>query len=79
MRMRAVTKIVDARAAQQRVIYWLECAHKVSRTEKEMMASGQTDIQEVTVLCPWCPDPLPEPPVVRDQSANELWRRAGEP
>lgn len=68
--------------AQQRVILWLECHHKVSFTKVQLQLKPREYLAEITHSgkfdCPFCPDPPPE--VVRqEKSSRELWKDAGEP
>lgn len=77
-RMRAITKLVDAMAAQQRVILWLECGHKTSLSAAALIASGPGEMEFIKAAqvwrCEFCEDPPPEAP-----SAQRLYRQAYEP
>lgn len=85
MRNRAIVRVVDALASQQRIIVWLECKHTVTITT--LQAHDMT-AQEVAHMkpgnpwpCPHCPDP--PPPTAEDlrrlKTAQQLYREAGEP
>lgn len=81
MRARKIIRVVDALAAQQRVILWLECEHKVTVNERELRAQGwnvQRIKEQPHAMCPFCPDPPPE--VTQAQKTpTQLWKEAGEP
>lgn len=81
MRRQQVVRIVDASAAQERVIIWLACHHKVSVTTQQAVLDP-TIIPRVTrewsMDCPFCPDE-PQPGASTEKSVKELYREAGEP
>lgn len=82
MQTRSITRIVDLRATQMRVVIWLkECPHKVSITQAQLasMPAGTLDAirEEGEIDCPFCPgEPKVTPPA---PTARQLWKDAGEP
>lgn len=78
-----ITRVVDARAGQDRVMLHLECRHVVSlstatlqQMSTELVAALGLRITPATMKtwpCELCEDlPL-------DKSATQLWKEAGEP
>lgn len=82
MRTQVIERVVDARAGQQRVIYWLRCGHKLSVAANVVnlhpahyLSAMQTGAM---MNCSFCPDPTPVE-VRESKSARQLWKEAGEP
>jgi hypothetical protein len=81
MQTRTITRVVDAIAAQQRVILWLDCKHTVSlnmRQLHEQPYPNKTLVVGGSCDCPHCPDRTVEQ-IREAKSAQRLWREAGEP
>lgn len=76
MRHQAITRVVDARASQDRVILWLACKHTKSLSPHEPELICGIDHLKVGdhVLCHHCPDPPPP-----EKTPHQLWKEAGEP
>jgi hypothetical protein len=80
---RLITRHVNAIAAQQRYILWLECKHTVSITARDVQAHPDRHYLEYVQaqsswLCPHCPDPSPTQ-VRQEKSAQQLFAEEGEP
>lgn len=69
MRVRTITRVVDALAAQQRIILWLDCKHTVtiSAIAAHEMTRHEVDGMRVGAHwdCPHCPDAPPPEPTIR--------------
>lgn len=83
MTRQVITRVVDARANQQRVILWLACGHKLSLLIPAQGSPGLEPLPDECavgrfVTCRFCPDDTPAD-VRRGRSPTQLWREAGEP
>lgn len=78
MRDRLVTKVIDSRAVQGRMIIWLECKHIKSIDPREWALMPRPLIVGDITSCPYCADAPVIPPRMC-KSATQLWREAGEP
>lgn len=76
MRIQTITKFVDARQSQGRVILWLACGHKISFENCE--PGPEHDPTGKEHPCRFCPDPSPVE-ITLDKSVQQLWKEAGEP
>jgi hypothetical protein len=82
MRTQIIERVVDARAGQQRVIYWLRCGHKIS-VPKDVVDRWPAHYLSAlnvgaSMNCQFCPDAPPEP-IVDTRTVRQLWKDAGEP
>jgi hypothetical protein len=83
-RHQPITRTRDLLREQDRITIFLACNHVVSVTARQVAMMRPVEVIEgifraETYLCPYCPDPEPEPVKREEMSPRQLWRDAGEP
>lgn len=82
--MQPIIRTRDLLREQARVTIFLACNHVVSITAIKIALMEPIEVVEgifraKTYLCPYCPDPEPEPLTREQKSPSQLWKEAGEP
>jgi len=71
MRAREIVRVVDALAAQHRIILWLSCKHTVTIGLRDAHEMTTTEVAAMRVGgswdCPFCADAPPPEPTVRER------------